>query len=192
MCELVKAMGDGRWGLTALDYRVVLGIDLIAEGVHFLLTEFGQIEEVAGFELVVPRLACMSLGKGAEFPFLPQYIQFRGSLFSKKDERTSGQPAGISHLHRRWLASINCSQVSCSSLSAFTAVRAGADRGREAAVARLRGVAQDSVRGFVVVGCLALFREVPQGHVLELTEPLDGVVCGVRQGHGEALGLRDR
>ena len=89
MCELVKAMGDGRWGLTALDYRVVLGIDLIAEGVHFLLTEFSQIEEVAGFELVVPRLACMSLGKGAEFPASRSIFNFVVFYFPKEDERTS-------------------------------------------------------------------------------------------------------
>lgn len=43
------------------DYGVVLGVDLFAVRIHFLLIELGKVEEMTGLGLVLPRLACTSL-----------------------------------------------------------------------------------------------------------------------------------
>jgi hypothetical protein len=43
------------------DYGVVLGINLFAVRIHFLLVELGEVEEMTILELIVPCLACTSL-----------------------------------------------------------------------------------------------------------------------------------
>jgi hypothetical protein len=43
------------------DYGIVLGIDFPVIRIHLLVIELGEIEEMAGLELIVPRLAYTGL-----------------------------------------------------------------------------------------------------------------------------------
>jgi hypothetical protein len=53
----VEGMVNGHFA----DYGVVLGVNLFAVCVHFLLVELGEVEEMTSLELVVPRLVFTSL-----------------------------------------------------------------------------------------------------------------------------------
>lgn len=60
----------------------------------------------------------------------------------------------------------------------------------EAIVTRFGDIPEVVAGGFVPVGGLAaLSCEIPQGHILEFPEPLNGICCGALEGHSVAFGI---
>jgi hypothetical protein len=68
-------------------------------------------------------------------------------------------------------------------------IRSGSTEG-EAIVTHFGDIPQVVAGGFVSVsGLAALSCEIPQGHILEFPKPLNGICCGVLEGHSVAFSI---
>jgi hypothetical protein len=69
-------------------------------------------------------------------------------------------------------------------------IRSGSTEG-EAIVTCFGDIPQVIAGGFVPVGSLAaLSCEIPQGHILEFSKPLNGIYCGALEGYSVAFGIK--
>lgn len=141
------------------DYGAVLGVDLFAVHIHFLLIELGKVEEMTGLGLVVPCLACMSLIQKQGLLALSNALVFMVLNFPEE----IGKDLGVAPGPACWGGPcINARAIGCSCPEG------------EAVIAGFGDVPEVFIGGPILVGRLeTMLDEVPQGHVLKFAKLVD-------------------
>jgi hypothetical protein len=173
----------------------VLGVDFVAIRVQLVMVELGEVEEMSGFELIMPGPAGAGLVKQESLLALLDALVIV-YLDLPEEQRYDfdivfgparwGEPSGIMAVAVQELLPV---ELVVGQRVCVRTIGRGGSQGK-AVVAGLSNVPEVLVDGFLFVGCsAALDCEIPERDVFELPELFNSIRGGVLHGHGMAFGL---